>query len=214
MHNVNKLIEFVRRQHGGQLRKYTNEPYFNHLIAVAEMADGKCAFGFEIGLCHDLLEDTDCNALNLQSALILSGYNDDARWLIGQCVWDLTDQYTQIQHPDKNRKERKNLEALRLHHISLASQTVKYCDLINNTESIVKHDKKFAKTYLSEKREILQGMNKGDTVLYNKCIEVLQAAEMELYGLPYAIPIDHWFAVGTKLAFSVNLTPPSPYNNQ
>lgn len=64
------LFAFVTLKHFGQKRKYTNEPYVNRLRAVAEMADGKCKFGYEIGLCHDLLEDTDCTGAELSETLL------------------------------------------------------------------------------------------------------------------------------------------------
>lgn len=183
MNQRDKLIQFVKAQHGAQLRKYTNEPYFNHLLAVAEMADNKCAFGFEIGLCHDILEDfeyTNCVSSQLLQALVDCGYGENTAAYIVLGVIELTDLYTSEAEPNMNRKARKHLESIRLHSISPDSQTVKYCDLINNTESIVKYDPGFAVKYLAEKREILAGMNQGDSELYKKCLEVLHQAEMEL----------------------------------
>jgi (p)ppGpp synthase/HD superfamily hydrolase len=166
--NRGKLIEFVKQQHGDQVRKYTGEPYFNHLLAVAEMADCKCDYGFEIGLCHDLLEDTSCTDLELYTFLQNNGYNIEASEVILKAVVELTDIYTAENSPELNRKHRKHLEALRLHQIGYEAQTVKYCDLIDNGDSIALHDPSFAKVYLKEKSEILEGMNAGDYELYLK----------------------------------------------
>jgi hypothetical protein len=42
------------------------------------------------------------------------------------------------------------------------AQTIKLADLISNTRSIMEHDEAFAKTYLAEKRLLLEVMTKGD----------------------------------------------------
>jgi guanosine-3',5'-bis(diphosphate) 3'-pyrophosphohydrolase len=170
------LFAFVVLKHHGQIRKYTNEPYVNHLRAVAEMADEKCRFGYEIGLCHDLLEDTDCTKDELLKALIRFIYFRNEAEYIVHCVTELTDIYTPEDFPQLNRAKRKELEAKRLSKITYESQTVKYCDLIDNTESIVKYDEGFAVKYLAEKATILNGMNKGNPVMYAKAKRVLKKA--------------------------------------
>lgn len=168
------LFAFVTLKHFGQKRKYTNEPYVNHLRAVAEIADGKCKFGYEIGLCHDLLEDTDCTPLELRNALERFGYSFEELFTIGSVVSELTDMYTYEKYPDLNRKIRKQKEACRLHFISYEGQTVKYCDIINNSESILKHDQGFAKIYIPELKMILDGMNKGNKKLYKLALKSIE----------------------------------------
>lgn len=179
----NHLYAWVALQHFHQKRKYTGEPYFNHLVAVAEMADGKCLFGYEIGLCHDLLEDTECTKFELEEALFRFKYDDHEVAHISNCVEDLTDVYTHDAFPQLNRATRKSEEAKRLHNINPNAQTVKYCDLINNTESIVQHDKGFAVKYLEEKRNILSGMNKGNPEMFLKCHKLLKKASKQLSEL-------------------------------
>jgi len=174
------VLAYVALKHVEQKRKYTGEPYLSHLQAVANMADGKCKFGYEIGLCHDLLEDTDCTTAELHLALKRFGYNNVDRNSILDAVIDLTDVYTSEAFPQLNRAKRKALEASRLHKISYEAQTVKYCDLINNTESIVKHDPGFAVKYLEEKATTLKGMNAGNPVMFKKCKQVLRKAQKEL----------------------------------
>lgn len=174
------LFAFVALHHHTQKRKYTNEPYLNHLIAVAEAAKDTCKFGYEIGLCHDLLEDTGCTIYELITALNRFGYEyADARFIAG-AVSELTDAYTHEDFPQLNRAKRKALEAQRLHKVSYEAQTVKYCDLIDNTKSIVEHDKGFAVKYLEEKGAILKGMNKGNPEIYKKCRCSLANAKRKL----------------------------------
>lgn len=174
------LYAFCVLHHHTQKRKYTNEPYINHCIAVAEMAEGKCKFGWEIGMCHDLLEDTECTAYELQGALLRFGYDNLEAKSIRDCVVELTDIYTTEEFPSLNRLKRKELEANRLSKISYYSQTVKYCDLIDNTESIVENDKGFAVKYIAEKRTILNRMYKGNPEMYKKCLRSLKSAEKKL----------------------------------
>lgn len=174
------LFGFVVLKHDQQKRKYTNEPYVNHVRAVADMADGKCKFGYEIGLCHDLFEDTDCTLSELGNALLRFGYNEDEEWDILAAVLDLTDKFTPEIYPNLNRKARKQLEAERLHNICVSAQTVKYCDMMHNTASIVEYDRSFALKYIPEKEMILQGMNKGHKLLYKKALQSLQDAKIKL----------------------------------
>jgi guanosine-3',5'-bis(diphosphate) 3'-pyrophosphohydrolase len=170
------LIDYVNIQHRQQLRKYTNEPYFIHLKSVAEMAEPYGELLFEVGLCHDLLEDTKCTKNNLQEALSDYGYSKAEIDFIVSCVVQLTDIYTQEDYPHLNRFRRKKQEAFRLWSISPQAQTVKYCDLIDNTSSIVQYDPNFARKYLGEKATILTGMDKGSPALFDKANESLSAS--------------------------------------
>lgn len=174
------LLGFVVLQHDQQKRKYTNEPYHTHVRAVADMADGKCEFGYEIGLCHDLLEDTPLWKTDLFHALMRLGYNLSEANFISDAVLELTDVYTHEAHPGLNRQSRKLLEAERLHTVSAQAQTVKYCDLMHNTASIVEYDRGFALKYIPEKEYILFRMNKGHKLLYKKALQSLYDAKVKL----------------------------------
>jgi len=161
MTNREKLIQFIKEQHGNQLRKYTNEPYFNHVYAVALAAEKSgVKYGFEIGLCHDLLEDTNCTKEDLYWELMRLQYSFDANQLIGDCVLQLTNVFTSESFPYLNRQIRKQCESLRLHTIIREAQIVKCFDLIDNTSLIIDHDPGFARKYISEKRAILAGFTK------------------------------------------------------
>ncbi len=176
----NHLIGFVALMHHPQKRKYTGEPYHAHCRSVAEMAKNKCEFGFEIGMCHDLLEDTSCTAEFLQERLIRFGYSTDEADAIVKGTVELTDVYTHEAFPAMNRHARKIAEAERLYKVGYAAQTVKYCDLIDNTSSIVKHDKGFAVKYLVEKERLLLGMKAGNKDMYKKAMKSLQHAQLEI----------------------------------
>jgi (p)ppGpp synthase/HD superfamily hydrolase len=175
-----KFFEFVKEQHGTQVRKYTGEPYWTHPLAVAELvnkyksdsfSNGE-VFAIEISLGHDLLEDTPCTIETLRKKLSEIGYPYLSTEMIVSGIGHLTDTYTKDAYPKLNRTKRKTMEVERLGRIPAYCQTVKYADLIENLSSIVEHDKSFAITYLQEKKELLKNMRGGNFNLYLKAVEV------------------------------------------
>lgn len=174
------LLEFVKDQHGDQKRKYTHEPYWNHVYHVAEIVQIYVPEGIEIALCHDLFEDTQCKMHDLLKFLTSNGYWNNEALFIVSGVNDLTDAYTKEVYPTVNRKERKILESGRLGTIHEISQSVKYADLIDNTKSIVEHDPGFATVYLNEKEQILHIMRDGNVGLLAICESSLQQAKEKL----------------------------------
>lgn len=172
------LLEFVTEKHKNQVRKYTNEPYINHLVRVASNFE-KDSYLYNLALCHDLFEDTDCTELELIDACKLAGLLVEETNKLIQDIYYLTDKYTKENYPDSNRKERKERELSRLSRISIRPMTVKYADLIDNCD-IVLYDKGFGKIYLGEKYEILKRCKQGDFDLYykaivkhNECVQLL-----------------------------------------
>ena len=167
------LLEFVKEQHGEQVRKYSKEPYWHHLYAVAENVSKYEPEGIEAALAHDLFEDTECTFNTLYWGLYTRGYSRGDAFIICQTVDQLSDKYTKENYPEFNRSKRKSLESKRLGTIGYLAQSIKYCDLIDNTKSIVKYDKGFAKVYLEEKAEILKVMREGNANLFKRCELVL-----------------------------------------
>ena len=163
------LLQYVKDSHGEQKRKYTGEPYWNHVYSVAKIISEIEPKGIEIALCHDLFEDTEVQMPDLLRFLTHSGYSNEESLFIVSGVNDLTDVYTKENYPILNRKERKRLEAERLGKVCELSQSVKYADLIDNTKSITEHDAGFAKVYLSEKRQMLDQMRRGNFGLLERC---------------------------------------------
>lgn len=168
------LFEFVKFKHAGQKRKYTNEPYYNHLLNVAEIVSIHEIDCIEIALCHDLFEDTNCYYNELYIKMISIGYDEIYSNRVCFYVQELTDKFTKESFPYLNRKERKINECKRLSKISYKAKSVKYADLIDNTSSIVEYDIDFAKVYLKEKQDILKVMNNGNHTLYNICETTLK----------------------------------------
>ena len=100
-------------------------------------------------LLHDTIEDTDTTYGRLWEV-----FGPDVAGL----VQELTDVYTHEAYPNANRATRKSSEAQRLAGISREAKLIKWCDLADNTKTIVQHDPGFAKVYLHEKADLIELM--------------------------------------------------------
>ncbi|WP_208094449.1 hypothetical protein [Mucilaginibacter agri] len=167
-----KLLTWVERQHKDQLVRKTTLPYIHHLKAVAEMADVD-PLGYEIGLCHDLLEDTAVTIDGLHCALLNFNYSKAHALVIVNAVVELTNVFTKDKFPEWKKSVRKEKEAERLATISPLAQTVKYADLIYNINWMSTFDLKHLKKYLRKKKFLLKVMCKGDGSLYRELIQSL-----------------------------------------
>jgi (p)ppGpp synthase/HD superfamily hydrolase len=59
MRRLEKIIEFVRNAHEGQMRAGGVEPYFNHLERVAQNVSHLSESHQVVAYCHDYLEDVE-----------------------------------------------------------------------------------------------------------------------------------------------------------
>lgn len=165
-----QLLTFVKEKHGDQQRKYTGEPYWHHLLRVAEIVSEYVTdVSIEVALCHDLLEDTECSEYELRQQLKILSYDHADIEKIIHCVIDLTDVYISKDFPHLNRRQRKEKEAERLGRVAPLSQSVKYADLIDNSDTIMPYDKKFGRIFLKEKARILSLMREGNSLLLARC---------------------------------------------
>ena len=152
---------FAREAHARQVRKYTGNPYADHLAEVAGIvATVSSAFGRDAGeimtavaWLHDYIED-----VNPDDGGNWGWYELEQKF--GQTVADNVRLLSDLE--TGNRAERKELSRIRLAAAPGWVQTIKCADLISNTSSIVKHDPKFALTYLGEKRLLLGVLTHAD----------------------------------------------------
>jgi (p)ppGpp synthase/HD superfamily hydrolase len=144
-----------------QLRKYTNEPYIVHptevvqILKTVDHTDEMIAAAW----LHDVVEDTGVTL-------------ETVRAEFGQEVADLVGWLTDVSRPDHgNRAQRKAVDRAHTASAPAEAQTIKCCDLISNTRSIMAHDPKFAQTYLAEKRLLLEVMTRADPRLLTRARE-------------------------------------------
>lgn len=135
----------------GQIRKYTGKPYYTHVLAVAELVSTVTSDEEVLAAAclHDILEDV---------TPINPKYNED--WIkkefgnkVLKLVFELTNVYTKENCPNINRKERKNLEKIRIGNISEEAKIIKRADLYHNSTELGE-DSKFNQIWLEEKIEL------------------------------------------------------------
>ena len=143
--NAFYAMDFARQVHVGQVRKYTGNPYSDHLAEVAGIVatvDGTDST-IAAAWLHDYVED-----INPTDGLRVVQHRFGPQ--VAEAVRLLSDLEV------GSRVERKAYSRARLASAPAWVQTIKCADLISNTSSIVLHDPKFAVTYLAEKRALLE----------------------------------------------------------
>jgi len=153
--------------HRDQKRKYTNEPYIVHPIAVAQIVNevkigDHAVTGDELcaaAVLHDVIED--CGVTALQIEIICNK-------VVAELVLEVTDVSTKA---DGNRRVRKAKDLRHLAGSSWAGATIKLADLIHNTQTITVHDKDFAVVYMREKADLLEVLKHGDGKLWKMAHE-------------------------------------------
>ena len=176
---MNDLVAAARRfateahERIDQRRKYSNQPYQEHLKAVAEHVAGVTDDAEMIAAAwlHDTVEDTPATFGDLERAF-------------GRAVRDLVAELTDVSKPsDGNRSVRKAIDRHHLAQASARAKTIKLADLIDNTTDICRHDPGFARIYLVEAAALLEVLGEGSPRLYRHAQQALAACARRL-GLP------------------------------
>jgi len=143
-----KAIAFATAAHEGQVRKYTGEPYVEHVIAVAELVaphvpDDAATIA---AILHDTVEDCDVTIDEIQAE-----FGDR----VAEYVWYLTKPPVFVG----NRAKRKALDRARLKEAPEIVRFIKVMDIWHNSGSIREFDQKFYETFREEVRDLLYIMN-------------------------------------------------------
>jgi (p)ppGpp synthase/HD superfamily hydrolase len=150
MNIVLEAMKFAAEVHKDQKRKFTGNPYFNHLSEVAGIVrtvQSTSNIVQAVAWLHDSIEDQG-----------ISGEEIENRFgsLVRIAVEALSDLET------GTREERKRLSRERLADKPGWIQDIKVADIISNCSSVAMHDPEFAVKYLAEKRlmlDVLQNAN-------------------------------------------------------
>ena len=161
---VDHAYRFAKNAHAGQLRKYTNEPYIVHPVAVARIVASVtddvemiCA-----ALLHDVIEDCEVT----KQDLIEAGF--------GYGIAYLVEGLSDISKPeDGNREKRKAIDRNHLSCGDRRIKTIKLADLIHNSESIERHDHNFSVTYMREKNQLLDVLTEGNATLLERARDIV-----------------------------------------
>ena len=142
----------------GQLRKYSGQPYDEHLRQVAEIVSRVTDDAEMIAAAwlHDVVEDTPTTI-------------EEVDRLFGPGVRELVDALTDVSLPHHgNRAARKALDREHLAGASARAQTVKLADLIDNCRDICSRDPRFGRVFLVEMAALLDVLTAGDERLRRK----------------------------------------------
>lgn len=153
-----KLFAIGAHGASNQLRKYTGEPYWVHLEEVASLVKehGGSEDAIAAAWLHDVREDTAITHATIQQ-------------LFGAHVARLVDGVTDISKPeDGTRAVRKRLDREHLARQCSTCKTIKLCDVISNTRTILDRDPVFARTYLKEKMALLDALRGGNPELWQQ----------------------------------------------
>jgi (p)ppGpp synthase/HD superfamily hydrolase len=177
-----EALHFARAAHAkvGQRRKFTDEPYIVHPVEVMGLLVAYAPFRYKretvlsAAILHDTVEDTFATLEEIERLFgsEVAGYVDG-----------LTDKFPSGYEENGvvlNRRQRKQAEAGRLSATCDVVQTIKCADLLSNTRTIVQFDPDFAKTYIPEKRAILENLSKADRSMWNLAMQKLHEAEASL----------------------------------
>jgi (p)ppGpp synthase/HD superfamily hydrolase len=157
-------LKFATKAHGDQTRKYDGQPYIVHPVAVADIVRSVSHTPEMItaALLHDTVEDTPVTLDDIRSNF--GGH-------VARLVAWLTDVATKHHG---NRAMRMELNRL---HLSLApaeAKTIKLADLIDNSASIMRHDRGFWPVYREEKVLLLPHLTAGNRLLWERAARLVK----------------------------------------
>lgn len=163
MNRLQKAIYFANIKHDGQVRKYYNQPYITHPLAVANIValHGGSENMIIAAIAHDLIED--CNVTKEE---IASLFGDDVAYMVDGLT----------HTTEGNRAQRKHETNLKLGACDGRVKTIKIADNLHNLGSVMKYDPKFAITYIKEAIVMSDYLIDGNPVLYKKWNRVLTNA--------------------------------------
>ena len=163
---IDEAKQLAGKAHEGQFRKYSGMPYKIHPVEVAtivQTVEGHTDEMIAAALLHDVVEDTEYSFEDIAEA-------------VSPEVAELVRGLTEVSQPqDGNRAVRKAKDRDFLAQQSAEVQTIKYADIISNTQDIRANDPKFAKVYIEEMKLLLQVLDKGDSKLREKAKEIVYA---------------------------------------
>jgi (p)ppGpp synthase/HD superfamily hydrolase len=163
MEILTKAIEFATKKHGNQKRKWSGEPYTEHLNNVAQIVKGIGASQEmqAAAWLHDVVEDTDVTHQEIVDEFGVS---------IANIVYGVTDK---SKPEDGNRKARKEIDRIHLSMGCSRVKTLKLADVIDNTRNLKQVDERFYKVYRGEILLLLPLLKGGNEFLMEKAYKQL-----------------------------------------
>jgi (p)ppGpp synthase/HD superfamily hydrolase len=181
MNSLLQIEGFASKAHAGQKRKFEDAPYIVHPVRVMNICKEYTRDPTILGaaLLHDVLEDTTVTKSDLLDFL-LTVFPVHQAEMTAALVEGMTDVFTKKNYPAWNRRKRKNYEAKRLAGCNAQVQTIKYADIIDNSLTIITCQNDFARKYLQECNSLLNRMNRGNAILYQRALATVAESLLSL----------------------------------
>jgi hypothetical protein len=148
-----------------QRRKYSNQPYADHLKAVVDILSTVTLDPVihAAAWLHDVVEDTPATIEEIEHQF-------------GKQVAQLVNQLTDIsQLSEGNRARRKEIDRAHLALASPQAKTIKLADLLDNCNDICRSDPRFGKVFIKEAVSLLKVLTEGDPVLLQRATRVIES---------------------------------------
>lgn len=158
-------LSFAGKAHLGQVRKFTGYPYITHCFEVMCILEEHGVYDGDVlcsGLLHDTIEDTPVTHANISSCF-------------GERVADIV---VEVTNPSKD----KDTIISHLASASPEGKMVKLADIISNTMNVALLDRRWAYSYLMEKKKVLRVLEM-DHPLYNTAVLTVQRSFGFLKGV-------------------------------
>jgi hypothetical protein len=155
-------------------RKYSKQPYDEHLRAVAERVASISDDAEMVAAAwlHDIVEDTPVTLEEVEREF-------------GTAVASLVRELTDVSRPgDGNRAARKAIDRGHLAVASPRAKTIKLADLCDNARDICGADARFARVYLKEMAALLEVLGEGDPRLFAEARQIHAECTARLGSLP------------------------------
>lgn len=172
---LQQITEYAAKAHGDQRRKFIDEPYIQHPIRVMEICSEYTSDHAVLAaaLLHDVVEDTPLRKEEIHFFLLTLMDAVTAERTV-KLVDALTDRFTKTNYPEWNRRKRKLKESDRLGNAVADAQTIKYADIIDNSNEFANQDTDFVPVFLRECLALLKKMDKGNAALRKRALDVVE----------------------------------------
>ncbi len=167
---MEEVIEFAKKKHAGQTRKFTNEPYIEHPLRVAEILKN---YNVEndlliVACLHDTIEDTDATY-------------DEIKEQFGKKIADFVKELTKDQNEiDKIGKTEHLIKKINL--MSKNALTVKLADRLDNVNGLPKTDQEFIKKYATQTKKIINNLKQPLDSTQRELFNLIKKKVEELLG--------------------------------
>ena len=149
-----KAEQFARKKHAGQIRNFSNEPYFNHVKRVSEnirkyKKSHKSEELVAAAFLHDTLENTNTTYEEIEEKF---------GRLVASLVEEMTNDKKEISHSNKKRYLASKLSDTK--KMSSWGLCLKLSDRLDNISDLNITSPEFKKKYIEETEYIIDTLEK------------------------------------------------------